>query len=621
MTFKIFGGAKFTQLLATKPVPTVKGWNRLEGRPRTEDFDETLRAEVRDPLWMLARQHQLAEFRADDAGSPAFAKVKVATTHIDRFQVGDASPGPYDEGIPLEARVERRPLPATLDLSLQIGRYWLRLLARARAAGELSQDYAQAFKGAFPFAVPTRGQSDAPIPDHQVLPHQEVWQLLAAAAGRAVDGLALAQESREGGDILEDIAIAAGDEPVLRALEQRLLAWLARQYSAPAQEEFSAWAPSYLEYRFACAAPDYHDEGQIVLIADEYHGGHLDWYAFDIHPSLSAIERPEGAADRPPDSHTFNFIPTIIEFGGMPNARWWEFEDRKTDFGSVDAHTTDLARLLLIEFALIYANDWFLLPFEVPVGTLARIEGLAVTNVFGERIWIEAAGSGADDDWQRWAMFNLSVRGEGRAADRSIFVPPAVDRLQESRSVEEVHFIRDEMANLVWGVESRVMLANGAAKDGFEVQTELVSYLKSLLPPTETGEPAEAAPIRYVLMTSVPENWIPFIPVRMPGGATNREIQLQRAATLRILDEADERPRIRPRTEVLRHNLDGSYFIHEEEVPRAGAHVLTTFQRARWHDGSVCVWLGNRKRTGRGEGSSGLRFDQIEPVVPRGGGG
>lgn len=74
-------------------------------------------------------------------------------------------------------------------------------------------------------------------------------------------------------------------------------------------------------------------------------------------------------------------------------------------------------------------------------------------------------------------------------------------------------------------------------------------------------------------MTSVPENWIPFIPVRMPGGiATNREIQLQRAAMLRILEGAEERPRIRPRTEVLRHDPEGAYFIHEKEVPRASAH-------------------------------------------------
>ena len=36
------------------------------------------------------------------------------------------------------------------------------------------------------------------------------------------------------------------------------------------------------------------------------------------------------------------------------------------------------------------------------------------------------------------------------------------------------------------------------------------------------------------------------------------------------------------------------------------------YQYARWIDGSTFLWLGRRKSTGRGEGSSGLRFDRVE---------
>ena len=46
----------------------------------------------------------------------------------------------------------------------------------------------------------------------------------------------------------------------------------------------------------------------------------------------------------------------------MPNTRWWAFEDGRTNFGDVDAATTDLAKLLFLEFGLVYANDWFLIP-------------------------------------------------------------------------------------------------------------------------------------------------------------------------------------------------------------------------------------------------------------------
>ncbi len=117
-------------------------------------------------------------------------------------------------------------------------------------------------------------------------------------------------------------------------------------------------------------------------------------------------------------------------------------------------------------------------------------------------------------------------------------------------------------------------------------------------------------------MTQVPENWIPFIPVHIEG--SNREIQLRRAAMPRIIkDDPNPPKKIRPRTDLLSFGLDQDvvepYNLHEEEVPRAGSQVAQTFQRTRWYNGQVFVWFGARKQTGRGEKSSGLRFDRIRP--------
>jgi hypothetical protein len=52
----------------------------------------------------------------------------------------------------------------------------------------------------------------------------------------------------------------------------------------------------------------------------------------------------------------------------------------------------------------------------------------------------------------------------------------------------------------------------------------------------------------------------------------------------------------------------------EKEVSRAGTHVLQAYQRTRWNDGRVFTWLGVEKRTGRGEGHSGLAFDRLAPT-------
>jgi hypothetical protein len=55
--------------------------------------------------------------------------------------------------------------------------------------------------------------------------------------------------------------------------------------------------------------------------------------------------------------------------------------------------------------------------------------------------------------------------------------------------------------------------------------------------------------------------------------------------------------------------------IAEEEIPRDGAVVTRSFQYARWFGGRSYLWLGRAKRTGRGEGSSGLRYDSADLVT------
>jgi hypothetical protein len=115
----------------------------------------------------------------------------------------------------------------------------------------------------------------------------------------------------------------------------------------------------------------------------------------------------------------------------------------------------------------------------------------------------------------------------------------------------------------------------------------------------------------------VPENWIPFIPVHLENN--NRQIQLQRASMLRIIEGDASPAKIKPRTTLLRFGLDDTsvqrYFVHEEEVPRTGVLVSQSFQRTRWYGGKVFTWLGIRKSVGRGEGSSGLAFDQLRPTA------
>lgn len=602
--------------------PTITAWNRMEGRPRTEDFDRALKAEVRDPLWMLSRQWQMGEFIGDDAASPVFAKVHLKTTALNKYQPGNSTAQALSSDVPLEVKVEHQAIPfqlmgqnASLDLRVMMGRQWLKLLKGLAFAQVTAQEAKQAYLTQYPIERPD------PHDPQDILEcaHLDAWQQKVALAGRGLDGYQLyvylkADANHHAYDQLS-LSLEASEQDELDQLAQRFIAWFEKLYYQPLTEGNPSWQANRLEHQFACSAPQGTNEK--VLVADEYYHGHLDWYNLDIHPQLEELGEVPGLTDTDLEqSTTLSFIPSVVTFEGMPRTRWWEFEESKTNFGDIKPDTTDLNKLLLLDFALLYANDWFLLPFTLPTGSIANVEGLSVTNVFGERIWVDAAGKGSDEDWQRWNMYSLNIKGtEDIPADLSLVVLPSSPKILEAPPSEQVYLLRDEAANMVWAVEGKVPLLTGKSKAGKEAAEELQTKHQQFVTPEAAPALFEnQAKVQYQLVNSVPENWIPFMPVHLPNDI--RQVQLQRAAMPRLLKGDTQPPRkIEPRTSLLREGLDQDskepYFLYEEEVPRAGIRVQKSFQRTRWYNGQVYTWIGIRKQTGRGEGQSGLAFDRL----------
>jgi hypothetical protein len=601
--------------LERRRFPTITTWNRCEARPRTTNFDRALKAEIRDALWMLTKQWQMGEFEGSDAGSPIFAKVQLQTSRLTKYRPDGAATELFERDLPFEAKVERRPIPLlsrgrvlSLDLRLMMGRQWLKLINSA------SLPYRDAFIHAYGVADP----DPTSAADADICAHPEVWQDFAAVAGRAMDGgkLYLHLVANSANHAYDGVAgIAAADYLAIDASAQKFLAWIARQFSQPTNVD-DAWEPSQLEYQFAASAP-LPDGTEKVYVADEYYQGRLDWFSMDLDGATQALDAVPGSTSTglPPDAPQ-TMMPIPVSFSGSANTRWWTFEDGKTNYGDINAATTDLAKLLFLEFALIYSNDWFVIPYTLPTGVVTTVRAMVVTNVFGERMWIEAADKGAEADWKRWSMFTIDVRNVPNAnADPSLLLVPTVAKIQESAPTEEALLLRDEVANMVWGVENLVPLPNGESKRGAEAARQTLHYLTSRLGSSVSPAIPPAAPIRYDIMQAPPEHWIPFIPVHIPG--SNRDIQIQRAALLRIIEGSTAtKQKVEPRTVLLREGLDAgrSYFIHEEEVPRAGTKISQRFERTRWADGRVFTWLRARRETGRGEGSSGLAFDDIKDV-------
>jgi hypothetical protein len=601
--------------LEQRRFPAITTWNRLEARPRSQNFERALQAEVRDALWMLTKQWQMGEFRGSDAGSPVFARLLLATTRLTKYRPAGGAAQLFDSSIPLETKVERRPVPLhrqqrilALDLRLVMARQWFALTADVA-------DYRDAFKAAYPIAKPDPTQSQ----DVDVCSHPEAWETFQALAGRAMDGSALleyllADPSHHAYDGVAGIANT--DHNALDDRARRFLVWAARFLTQPTSATDDAWVPDHLDYQFAASAP-LPDGTEKVYVAEDYSSGRLDWYSLDLDQSIATLGNVPGSDTTGllPDA-PFTTIPIPVSFSGMPNTRWWAFEDHATNFGDIDASTTDLAKLMFMEFALVYSNDWFVIPCTLPSGALAQVKGMAVTNVFGERLWIEAADQGTDNAWGRWSMFTVNIRNApagSSSADTTLLLLPTLASVQPGPTQEEVLLVRDEVADMAWGVEKTVPLASGISRPGSEVAKQTFNYLQSLIPGGGTPPPLAAA-VRYQAMNSVPENWIPFIPVHVPNN--NREIQLQRAAMPRILiGDTNPAQKVQPVTSLLRQGLDftpaQTYFLHEEEVPRAGARLTQYYLRSRWTQGQVYTWLRVQKQTGRGEASSGLAFDRL----------
>ncbi len=581
-------------------MPSITSWLRLEPRSRDAEMKTSLQARIYDPLWMLTRQWQLGEFQGEDNGSPVMARWRAEAAPLTRFHSGAIAPNTvadaphYDaRRMPLESLVERETVRVPkgqtggvgkLRLAAEAGQHFLRLLDREKMSAAARRRYRDAFINQYAF------QPLSPAQREDI--YRDSLAFLDLVTGRVPDGRRLyaAFLSGPAGKIVLEPAlkIVDTDEAEVEKAAHLWIQWFETLFSEPEASD-SSWLPERMEYGFSVAAKL--SDREQVLTAQEYYEGHLDWYAFDANPEVTL----GAAADKAFKEVTHTAIPAPASFRGMPAARFWEFEDAQVNFGSVDAGPTDILRLLMVEFALTYGNDWFVIPLELEVGFLYRSTALVITDSFGIRTALKP-GAELGEPSASWRMFqHSSLRdSEQKPVPNLFFLPPSLVKSLESKPVEEVLFLRDEMANLAWAVERVIESPSEQQLNRFEQQNGG--------PPAPPPRPATGQAI-YKLATEVPDYWVPLVPVRRKAG-----LRLERGKVLKLNGKeefVEAQGRILHAQEIDRNG------IFEEEVPREGIRVTRSYQLARWHDGSTHVWIGRRKRVGSGEGSSGLRFDTL----------
>jgi hypothetical protein len=582
---------------------SITTWTRLEPLCRDADMSRTIGARLFDPLWLLARQWQMGEFQAADVGTPVQARLRATSALLSRCHLGvlpantNAQAPAYDpRRMPLEAVVERRPMravdvndPSMLPLAVEAGLHFLRMVEQQAP----SQSYRAALIGKFALQALLESIDAG----------DETTQRFAQTmVGRAPDARRLAAALRAAGGaaaLAQDpsLAIAQPDRAKLQQAAGAWLAWYDGLFAEPAGAADDAWDPQRLEYAVSVSASfSAQPLDQVNLTASEIDDGRLDWSSFDCDFEVNMVSNNDHSFS----AITETVVPAPVNFRGAPAVRFWEIEDSVLAYGLLPVGPTDLAQMMMIEYTGSYGNDWFVVPLALPVGSINQMNSLVVTDSFGVQSLLKPIGApgmrAANFSLWQHSLIRRAGSDIGQVIQRNLFfLPPAIGQVIESGALEEVLFMRDEMASMAWAIERSI-----------ESPMERPFAYAAAGPIRDNDSaPAARAPPRYLVSSSVPANWIPLLPVQQQVGG--KVIQrLRRGAVLQPDGSAKVDP-ARSRTLATGSPL----LLYDEEVPREGVQLTRARRLARWVDGSSWAWTALRTQIGRGEGSSGLQFDQL----------
>lgn len=559
--------AQIAELLQLAEPPAMV---RLEPDSITGDPKPGTEARIADPAWMLGRQWQLGELIGEDAGTSVSVKVASRALPIAAWaplgavdDVGDLDQTdwrPWRDGALLEELVQDVP-------ALQFSRG---LRQRAEAGAQLVDMLGDAGLGAvideMLAAHPLTLPDDPNDPDGTLDRH--AGRLFAVLGGQVPDGVAIADGLAEG----EPDWVAAADDP--DGVRDVLAAW--QDWLFGARDSGGAWSTERLEYRFALRFGD--DANAVVAIGTQFGSAQVRWSDLEwVEGAVPPL--PEGSPSGAPVATDATMLATPLRYPAMPADRYWQLEDGRVDLGAIEAQAHDLARICLAEFAMSSGDDWLAVPVDGLLGAVNQVQQVEIVDDFGGTVRL---GPLKDE---RFTMFRVAARS-GRMLP-GIVLPPVAAGAITGEALEDVLFLRDEMANMAWAIEHAVQGRSGD-----------VRHRGSEQPPDPDPWPEDLTQeeLVYRLQSRIPAHWIPLVPIAVRVG----QVALRKGALLR-----DGEP-VLPAGVTLQPT---PLTFPGEEIPRDGVHVRAVPVLARRADGRYARWSSYRVHTGRGEASSGAAYD------------
>lgn len=606
---------KFFDKLEYKSWTTIS--NLVEPRTRRRDFSHALSFEVFDPYWMLARQWQYGRFKGDDCGTPVLVKVKTSKKYVDSVSIGKQGATGYTNETPLEYSVEKENREISIYESVEAAIYLKKKLLRRNA--EWAKSYIARLMEKYPLEnpVPDKAEKDLTIEDLKLKSLKAMQQFYDTYAGKVFDGYKVFVDIEKMKDSLVD---DGGEQSIILAYYK----WFKEKFLPFEEGGEGCWNISKMSYSAQIK------QGANQFVADDYDSGNLSWYSFDHKEDKNAPDVNEEHKE----FKSFTYIPTPANVPGAPSQRLWGIENTSVEMGNTDDDDfASMANASMMQYISMYSNDWMVTPLEAEAGVVLNVEGIVVKDTFGEFLYINSdaedvdlerykknhPGDSAEKDFKalrfidRWCMFGNThtdaYKNNDFTVNRGLFVPSSVQR-NEERTIEEVQFLRDEMANMLWGVENTYSDKAGGSISGKMLSDAVLARVDS-----ERGEfkakEEEDVVYAYLVENRVPINWIPFIPQQLSD--SNREIRFRRGKM--PISFHGYKP-VRPTSELLKAKVSAEgkvipMFINEEEVLGYGSKLIKTAQRTRWFMGKSFNWVGNKKKISGYQANSGLMFDEL----------
>lgn len=552
---------------------------RLEPDSTTGDPAPGSEARLADPAWLLGRQWQLGELTGENAGTVVAVDVASRALPITGWaplddatadDLSDASWRAWHEGALLEELVQDVP-----GFGPEAG-----LRRRAEAGAQLVDLLLEAGEDALVATLTTA--HPLTLPDDPLDPlgtlDPQALRLLRVLGGALPDGAAVLAATDAG----DPPWLAEADDP--DAVRGVLATWRTWLLGA---ESGGAWSTERLEYRFALrfgGEVTADGAGPAYFRATQYGAAQVRWSDLEWVPGVAA-DTPEGAPPGTPVDTVATMLATPLRYPGMPADRYWQLEDGRVDLNAIEAQETDLARLCLAEFAMTSGDDWLGVPVDGLLGAVNQVRSVELLDSFGDRTsTTELTDPG-------FTMFGVSSSSGRRFP--GIVLPPVADGVLVGDAVEEILFLRDEMANMAWAIEQTVQGRSGSPRSR-----------SSEPPPAPDPWPEQLTPEErvYRLQTAVPAHWIPLVPVSLTPGS----VSLRKGALLR-----DDVP-LEPAGVTL---APTPLTFPGEELPREGVALRAVPVLARRADGTYVRWTAYRVRTGRGEASSRLAWDSALAIT------